>query len=166
VSPCISSVLLCKCISFCCVSPSGTFIPYIMHHQYSHGNKHNLQGGLIIDGVITDEVTQMDLVVYDYAVDNAETIGLKKSDLAKIKAKSDACGLTGYTDKYLKYPPDGKLPDYNRDGCETWDTFYTLALKRNPTFNVCACSRAFKGRVKYDHHGAIYILISMTCLLF
>ncbi|UZJ56140.1 hypothetical protein CBS101457_005460 [Exobasidium rhododendri] len=117
-------------------SYAGTYIPYIMNYQYTHGNKHNLQGGIIIDGVITDVATQMDLVVYDFAVQNAKTIGLTTSDLALIKNDSDACGLTGYAERNLKYPPIGKLPDYDRDGCGTWNTFYALALKRNPTYNV------------------------------
>ena len=118
-------------------SYAGQYIPYIMNYQYTHGNKHNLHGGIIIDGVITDTVTLMDLVTNKYAEKNADIIGLTAGDLAEIKSHSDQCNLTNYTDTYLRYPAEGKLPDYNRDGCDTWNTFFGLAMQRKPDFDVC-----------------------------
>lgn len=37
-------------------SYAGMYIPYIASHLYKAGNKHDLQGVFIIDGVVTSEV--------------------------------------------------------------------------------------------------------------
>lgn len=118
-------------------SYAGTYIPNIMNKIFEDGNKFNLQSGIIIDGVISDEVTQTDLVAYDYAVANQKALKLTDDDLKTIKAHSDKCGFTNYTYVNLQYPPKGKLPDYNRDGCSTWNTYYEAATSHNSKFNVC-----------------------------
>jgi carboxypeptidase D len=116
-------------------SYAGTYIPYISSYLYSQGQTPQLQGGIIIDGSITDQRLQEDVVVYQYAVQHQKELNFTNDDIAQIKAESDKCGLTTFVDKNLKYPPSGRLPDYSRT-CQPFNTYYNLANQRNPQFNI------------------------------
>jgi carboxypeptidase D len=117
-------------------SYAGTYIPYITNYLYErNGGTPQLKGAIIIDGVITETSNQEDLVAYQYAVLHQTELKLTNADVASIKAESDKCNLSDYVDKNLKYPPVGRLPDYNHS-CSPWNTMYTLASTRNPTFDV------------------------------
>ncbi|KAG8806089.1 hypothetical protein FRC17_005184 [Serendipita sp. 399] len=59
-------------------------------------------------------------------------------ELDKINKK---CGYANYMDKYLKYPPRGKLPLPGHStqfdpGCDVWTLIFEAALIINPAFNV------------------------------
>lgn len=108
-----------------------------MNHLYDAGNKFNLQGAMIVSGLLSDRVVQEDLVAYDFAAKWADTLKLTKDDIAAIKKQSDLCGYTGFTEKNLVYPPRGKLPAYSADNCHTLYTFFNLTLQRYPAFNPC-----------------------------
>jgi carboxypeptidase D len=118
-------------------SYAGVYISHIMNHQYATGNKHNVKGALIINGLISAPVVQTDLVAHDFAVKHAKTIGLTAADLAVIRKQSDKCHYTTYTEENLLYPPKGRLPDVNRQGCSVFSTFTALARKRKADYYTC-----------------------------
>jgi carboxypeptidase D len=116
-------------------SYGGAYVPYISNYQYKIGNPHNLQGVGIIDGTFTNRPIQTDVVTYSYAKRHQKEIGLTDGDIAQIKAVSDQCGYTGFEDRYLKYPPTEK---FATPSCaqSAQNTFFDLAMQRNPCFNV------------------------------
>lgn len=61
--------------------------------------------------------------------------------MAQLEQISADCNYTGYTEKFLGYPPKGLLPlpgdsIYADDGCDIWDLIYNAALLVNPGFNI------------------------------
>lgn len=112
-----------------------------MNRIYDTGNKFNLQGGMFVSGLISTRVDQGDLVGYNFALKNKDTLKLTSEDLAAVKKQSDTCGYTGYLEKNLVYPPRGRLPPFNPDGCNVLNEVYDRASKKNPLFNVCECIR-------------------------
>ena len=105
-----------------------------MNYLYTKGTP-QLQSGIIIDGVITESSNQEDLIAYQYAVQHKQELKFTDADVASIKAESDKCKLSTYVDDNLKYPPLGRLPNYDHS-CSPWEKMYELASQRNPTFNV------------------------------
>ena len=61
--------------------------------------------------------------------------------MAHLDTQAAACGYSDYTEKYLKYPPDGLLPLPNgtpnvADRCDVWDEIFNAALVINPAFDI------------------------------
>lgn len=121
-------------------SYAGVYIPYIATALYKAGNKHNLRGVYIIDGVITSYTTMNYLVTTDYIKKfNDQYLHLSQGSIDNVTALAEKCGYgsgkDSYVSKHLNYPPKGPLPSYNEDGCGVWDEFVTAALKVNPAFS-------------------------------
>lgn len=122
-------------------SYAGTYIPYIANALYKAGNKHNLQGIWVIDGVISDESLLNYVVTSDFvAKNNDKYLHLPQSAINKINADADRCGYghgnNSYVAKNLNYPPKGPLPAYNKNGCGTFDDYYSAANNVNDAFNI------------------------------
>lgn len=120
-------------------SYAGAYVPAIMNRIYNDGNKFGLLGGYIVDGVVTDQTLQSEVVIYNFVKDptNKKNLYFQNSDIQAIKRRSDTCGYTGYIEKYLTYPAKGKLPALNLN-CQTspWELFDQLATRRNAMYNV------------------------------
>ena len=62
--------------------------------------------------------------------------------MAKLEKVSADCNYTGYTDKFLTYPPTTAvfpLPGtstFADRGCDIWDMIFNAALIVNPAFNI------------------------------
>lgn len=61
--------------------------------------------------------------------------------MAYLDKTAAACNYTGYMDKYVTYPPQGKLPlpggsSRVQRGCDLWDAIFDAALVINPAFNI------------------------------
>jgi carboxypeptidase D len=121
--------------------PYMAVAPYIMNHLYDLGNKVNLQGAMLVSGLVSTRAAQEDLAAYDFAVKWANTLKLTKEDLTKVKKESDQCGYTDYLEKNLIYPPRGRLPAFNLDTCGTISTLWNVSDARLPGFNPCECAR-------------------------
>lgn len=124
-------------------SYAGAYIPAITSYIQSQKDTFNIQGNLIIDGVVTDSRLQMDVVVLDYVQANNDKLNLTDGQIGQIKADSDRCGYTGFTEKNLHYPPHGKLPTYNSSGCNTFDQYSNATMEQNKYFDVY--NIAYKG---------------------
>lgn len=120
-------------------SYAAVYSSYIMDLLYRTGNKYNLQGGMMISGLFSNRVAQLDLVAYDFAVTWANTLRLTPDDIAAVRKASDLCQYTGYTQKNLVYPPVGRLPPFRLDGCKTSYTLFNRSVEKNKEFNPCEC---------------------------
>lgn len=121
-------------------SYAGTYIPYIANALYKQGNKHNLQGVWIIDGVIVDEDLLNYAVTSDFvATNNDKYLHLTASQVKKINDEAVRCGLgigkNSYVSKNLNYPPKGPLPAFSHN-CRTFDYYYDAAQTQNSAFNI------------------------------
>ncbi|KAL9935984.1 hypothetical protein V8E36_004826 [Tilletia maclaganii] len=99
-------------------SYAGLYLQYMADYEYKRGNPHNLQGTMIIDGVVgvnSDLDFGESLTANDYAVYWKDLLELNSTDLADIKARSDKCDLTNYSAKYLRYPLAAPLPAFSQD---------------------------------------------------
>lgn len=68
--------------------------------------------------------------------------------IKQLKTRSDACGYTDYSAKYVKYPPKGPLPLPTQAfhglpnagnitaECALFDDIFSAALLVNPNFNI------------------------------
>ena len=112
---------------------AGTMIPYLHETLLLKQPKNvpQIQGSLIISGLITTHNVSEDLVAYQYAKTNQKIMQLTDIDLAGVKDESDRCNLTDYIDRNLHFPPKGRLPNFNSDNCDPWEA----ALNGN--FDAC-----------------------------
>jgi carboxypeptidase D len=62
--------------------------------------------------------------------------------MAQLEKVSTDCNYTGYTEKFLTYPPlagvfplPGNLTFADND-CDIWDLIFNAALMVNPSFNI------------------------------
>ncbi|CAO1615390.1 unnamed protein product [Parajaminaea phylloscopi] len=117
-------------------SYAGRYVPYIVHKLQSEKNTFNVQGSMTIDGVVTDETLANEVVVYDYVKKYNSILKLNSTQLEVIRKGSDLCGYTELVDKYLKFPPPGRLPSYNTSGCGGFDEYTNAAGDSNPHFSV------------------------------
>ncbi|KAK0567594.1 hypothetical protein OC844_000177 [Tilletia horrida] len=97
-------------------SYAGLYLQFMAKYEYERGNPHNLQGIMIVDGVLeSDRDLQESVTAYDYATHFRELLALNDTDLATIKAYSDAQNYTNYTADNLRYPLSGPLPPVAAD---------------------------------------------------
>lgn len=100
--------------------------PYIT--SYLHKNGVDVQGNYIVDGVVTEQLLQQDIVVYEYLVANKKILNVTDAQIAKVKAASDKCNYTGFAEKNLHYPPKGKLPSYSDIGCGSFGLYEDASM--------------------------------------
>ncbi|KAG6849448.1 hypothetical protein H0H87_002760, partial [Tephrocybe sp. NHM501043] len=83
--------------------------------------------------------------------------------LAQLDALNKKCNYADYTEKYLKYPPHGKLPlpgksTFADEGCDLWDLIFEEALRLNPAFNIYRIFDTYP--ILWDVLGFPYVSIS------
>ena len=59
----------------------------------------------------------------------------------QIDAIAAKCNYAGYTNKYVTFPPKGRLPLPGKStsadpGCDVWDLIFNAVLLVNPAFNM------------------------------
>ncbi|KDN53496.1 alpha/beta-hydrolase [Tilletiaria anomala UBC 951] len=117
-------------------SYGGRYGPYISNYLIDQGSKYNFHGLLVVDGVVTDILLQEDVVTYQFVEANKEILKFTDADVETIRKDAESCGYIDYVNDNLKYPPKGKLPPYNEDGCNTFNDYYNIASSKNPAFNI------------------------------
>lgn len=61
--------------------------------------------------------------------------------MAQLDDTAKRCGYSDYMQKYVTYPPQGRLPlpgntpDYD-PSCDVWELIFEAALRINPAFNM------------------------------
>ncbi len=122
-------------------SYGGQYAPHVTRYQYQNGNKHNVKGFMVIDGVITARVLQEDAVVEQFVVQHQKQLSFSNSDVQQVKKAAAACGYStkSFVDRYYKFPPTEKFVTHDCSSIVSngpFDTYYQLAASRNSCFNV------------------------------
>jgi carboxypeptidase D len=115
-------------------SYAGVYLPPILAEIYKSGVTNQLQGTLIVDGVVTPEET-LDATTYQFAVKHQKDFNFSEEDLQDIKNEAAPCNLTDYVERNLHYPAKPPLPDFD-DSCSPYGMMLTRALDINENFNV------------------------------
>lgn len=115
-------------------SYGGTYIANI-HSKMIVAGLTTYKGGMMIDPVFSDRITQRQLPVYEFSVANRDILNFTDADLAKIKEESDKCDYSFFTDQNLHYPPKGRVPS-PIPGCNPRDVMEEIADDKSDTFNV------------------------------
>ncbi|PWN38480.1 alpha/beta-hydrolase [Meira miltonrushii] len=112
----------------------GTYIANIHSKMVAAGFK-TYKGGMMIDPVFSDRITQRQLPVYEFSLANRNILNFTDAELAEIKEESDKCDYSFFTDKNLHYPPKGRVPS-PIPGCNPRDVMEDIAYNKSDTFNV------------------------------
>ncbi|KAF8812659.1 alpha/beta-hydrolase [Phlegmacium glaucopus] len=125
-------------------SYAGTYIPYIANfiQQNSSALDLDLQGMWISDPSLSWDVVQEQIVALNFVKKYQNVFSFNQSFMAQLEQVSANCHYTGYTDKFLTYPPTTAvfpLPGkstFADHGCDIWDMIFNAALIVNPAFNI------------------------------
>lgn len=117
-------------------SYAGRYIPFTADLLLSQRTNFNYQGSLIIDGAIADLSLTQEVVALDYILKQNNILRLNRTQVDAVKKLSDSCGYTGFYQRNLKFPPEGKLPFFNNTGCGVFDEYMGAAIDANKHFNI------------------------------
>ena len=125
-------------------SYAGRYVPFIADAMLSKNNKeyYDARGILIYDPSVAEDVLLEDIPAAAFMDQWSGLFNFNESFTKDIHARADACGYTDYMEKYLTFPPVGKLPapanNSKVDGCAIWNDIYNAAFYTNPCFDVYA----------------------------
>ncbi|PWN32961.1 alpha/beta-hydrolase [Meira miltonrushii] len=123
-------------------SYGGVYAPGMMHKLYNDGKTPQLQGAMIVDGVVTSTYLSRECTIYQYANQHKETLNFTDLDLQDIKNEGDSCGTTNYVEQNLHYPPQYPLPDFNIS-CSPYNMFRMRAQEARLDFDVYNIKRPY-----------------------
>ncbi|PWN32962.1 alpha/beta-hydrolase, partial [Meira miltonrushii] len=114
-------------------SYAGIYLSYTLHELQAR-NQSQLQGTLIVDGVITDQ-SMLEPPVYPFVVKHQVALNFSAEDVQDVKDEAARCNLTDYVERNLHYPPKGPLPEFDQS-CSPYTMMAARASDRNTIFNV------------------------------
>ncbi len=124
-------------------SYGGQYAPHVTRYQYQNGNKHNVKGFMVIDGVITARVLQESAVIDQFATRNQKALGFTDLDVLEVRNASKYCGYAteDFVDRYYKFPPTETFTvhgcaDRTGENYTPFATFEYLAEMRNDCFDI------------------------------
>lgn len=104
-----------------------------------------MKGAFIGDPIIGNGILQTETIVMQYVNSWSNVFGFDPATMAKLGAKSKACGYDAYLEKYLKFPPPpgpfpGPFTDANYGtvippNCDVQTDVLEAVLELNPCFN-------------------------------
>ncbi|KAH0586845.1 Serine-type carboxypeptidase F [Termitomyces sp. J132] len=124
-------------------SYAGAYVPYIANYIYEHPDALELKllGTWIADPSLSYDVVQEQIPAVGFVHRYEKVFAFNQTFLAQLDTLNEQCNYADYTEKYLKYPPQGKLPlpgtsIWADNGCDIWDIIFEEAFRLNPAFNV------------------------------
>ncbi|KAG8813069.1 hypothetical protein FRC17_001683 [Serendipita sp. 399] len=124
-------------------SYAGMYIPYIADYIYSHPKALDLKlkGIWMADPILGWDVVQNQIPAVNFVHKYENVFAFNQTFMKELDKINKKCGYANYMDKYLKYPPRGKLPLPGHStqfdpGCDVWTLIFEAALIINPAFNV------------------------------
>ncbi|KAG1741365.1 Alpha/Beta hydrolase protein [Suillus lakei] len=142
-------------------SYAGIYVPYIANYIYENPTllDLSLQGIWINDPLLSWDVVQVQIPAVDFVNKYAGLFSFKSVHFTRtqfaccspgessqtfmnyLEKKAAKCNYTGYMDKYVTYPPTGRLPLPGdsveaAEGCDVWNDIFHSALIINPAFNM------------------------------
>ncbi|KAL5116457.1 hypothetical protein ACEQ8H_005693 [Pleosporales sp. CAS-2024a] len=122
-------------------SYAGRYVPYIAKAMLNKKDTkyYGVKGIMIYDPKIAEDTLLDDVPAVPFVDRWAGLFNFNESFTRHLHDTADRCGYTKYMDKYLTYPPPGKLPtphDPSTDGCDVWNQIYANAVNSNPCFDI------------------------------
>ncbi|KAG6884917.1 hypothetical protein C0993_007284 [Termitomyces sp. T159_Od127] len=124
-------------------SYAGAYVPYIANYIYEHPDALELKllGTWIADPSLSYDVVQEQIPAVNFVHRYEKVFAFNQTLLTRLDVLNEKCNYADYTEKYLKYPPQGKLPlpgnsTWADSGCDVWDIIFEEAYRLNPAFNV------------------------------
>ncbi|KAH8719175.1 Alpha/Beta hydrolase protein [Phaeosphaeriaceae sp. PMI808] len=125
-------------------SYAGRYVPYIADAMLSKNNTDffDVKGIMIYDPSVAEDVILEDIPAVKFVDQWSGLFNFNETFTADIHKRADACGYNAYMDKYLTFPPPGKLPtpanNSKVEGCSLWADVYNAVFFTNPCFDVYA----------------------------
>ncbi|KAF2675099.1 alpha/beta-hydrolase [Microthyrium microscopicum] len=126
-------------------SYAGLYIPYIADAMFNKKDKKyfDLRGTMIYDGSINTDAIMSAAPTYGYVKAYDNIFQLNDTFMAEVEQTAKTCGYIDYVEKYLTYPPKGKLPQptlptsfADRRKCKSlWGRILDAVSAVNPCFN-------------------------------
>jgi carboxypeptidase D len=121
-------------------SYAGVYVPYIAKAMFAQNDTKyfDVQGTMIYDGSINVDKVMSDLPAIPYVREFNNLFRLNATSMEKIAQIDEKCGHTAFLNKWLTYPPSGKMPSpsMNKPVCgSTWRYLRKLAMETNACFN-------------------------------
>jgi carboxypeptidase D len=88
---------------------------------------------------INSDPVMQEIPAVKYVKDFDSFFNLNDTYMGKLSQRADKCGYTDFLNKYLVYPPTGKLPtpvSRKKRECSLWVDIKKAAQKFNPCFNM------------------------------
>lgn len=88
-------------------SYAGYYVTYFADYIQRHSSELALflQGTLLIDPVLGEEILQFEVPVYNFVKGNLKAFQFNATFMAQLAQKSKLCGYEAYLEKYLQFPP-------------------------------------------------------------
>ncbi|KAG0141440.1 hypothetical protein CROQUDRAFT_51681 [Cronartium quercuum f. sp. fusiforme G11] len=88
-------------------SYAGYYVTYFADYIQRHSSELALflQGTLLIDPVLGEEILQFEVPVYTFVKRNPNAFQFKPTFMAQLAEKNRLCGYEAYLEKYLQFPP-------------------------------------------------------------
>ena len=96
-------------LAFNGVSYAGQYIPWIADYFFKQPDNLGLDRIGIIDGRFLEDIWEVNIPSYQFAIDHQKDLGLSEAVMKKLKGFADKQGLTDYLAKTLVYPPKGPI---------------------------------------------------------
>ncbi|EEP76603.1 carboxypeptidase cpdS [Uncinocarpus reesii 1704] len=124
-------------------SYAGLYVPYIADAMHAKKDKkyYNIQDILIFDPSVNHETVLRQVPAVPFVDHWSRLFPFNETTTKRLHDLADSCGYTDYLNKYLTYPPVGKMPQFpdsiaNNKTCDLWEAIYDAAALLNPCFNI------------------------------
>jgi carboxypeptidase D len=125
-------------------SYAGRYVPYIADAMINRNDSsyYDVKGIMFYDPSVAEDVLLEDVPAVPFVDQWAGLFNFNETFMRDIHNRSEACGYTEYMEKYLTFPPPGKLPMPEKTakdaGCSLWEDIYNAVFYTNPCFDVYA----------------------------
>jgi carboxypeptidase D len=123
-------------------SYAGRYVPYIADAMLSKNDScyYDVKGVMFYDPSVADDVLLEDIPAVPFVDKWSGLFNFNASYMESIHNRSASCGYDAYMEKYLTFPPIGKLPtpsiDSSTEGCGLWNEIISAVMLVNPCFDV------------------------------
>ncbi|KAF2114320.1 carboxypeptidase cpdS precursor [Lophiotrema nucula] len=150
-------------------SYAGKYIPYFADAMLTANDTthFDVRGIMIYDPSVASDALLEEVPAVAFVDKWAGLFNFNKTFTDYLHTQADTCGYTDYLNKYLTFPPVGKLPQPssgpNTEGCDLWTDILNAVFLTNPCFDIYAIATTcpllwdvlgFPGSFDYVPEGA------------
>lgn len=123
-------------------SYAGRYVPYIADAMLQKNDScyYDVKGVMFYDPSIASDVLLEEIPAVPFVDKWSGLFNFNETFTKQIHDMADSCGYNDYMEKYLTFPPPGKLPmpakNGSTPGCGVWEAIYNEVFYVNPCFDV------------------------------